>query len=85
VSGQSLGPTDPTHRAAIMVNVVGADQPGSLDAARDVPRAVVHDYGKTWRPGRKLGHVTVVNDDEQLAHVTAWKSALAYGTNTRET
>jgi 5-(carboxyamino)imidazole ribonucleotide synthase len=85
VSGQSLGATTPTHGAAVMVNVVGADRPGSLDAARAVPRAFVHDYGKEWRPGRKLGHVTVVGDDVTLAHVTAWKSALAYGTTTRET
>ena len=85
VSGQSLEPTDPTQSAAVMVNVVGADRPGSLDAARAVPRAFVHDYGKEWRPGRKLGHVTVVGDDVTFAHVTAWKSALAYGTTTRET
>jgi phosphoribosylaminoimidazole carboxylase (NCAIR synthetase) len=45
----------------------------------------VHDYGKSWRPGRKLGHVTVLGDDAQVAHVTAWKSARAYGTRTQET
>ena len=47
--------------------------------------AHVHDYGKSWRPGRKLGHVTVVGDDAHAAHVTAWESARAYGTGTRET
>ena len=84
VSGQPLGSAAATHRAAVMVNVVGADKPGSVDAARSIPHAFVHDYGKAWHPGRKLGHVTVVGDDAVLAHVTAWKSALAYGTNTRE-
>ena len=84
VSGQTLGPGDPRHRAAVMVNVVGADAPGSLEAAEAVAGAQVHDYGKAWRPGRKLGHVTVVGDDVTTVHVTAWKSARAYGTNTRE-
>ncbi len=84
VSGQSLGPTTPRHRAAVMVNVVGAAAPGSLDAARRVEGVHVHDYGKTWRPGRKLGHVSAVGDDPEVLHVRAWQSARAYGTSTRE-
>ncbi|MBU6515426.1 MAG: 5-(carboxyamino)imidazole ribonucleotide synthase [Acidobacteria bacterium] len=87
VSGQPLGSTAVTCHAAVMVNVVGADSPGSLDAARSVSGAMVHDYGKSWRPGRKLGHVTALafgDDDTASAHVTAWKSARAYGTTTRE-
>ena len=68
-----------------MVNVVGGGEPGSIDAARAVVGAHVHDYGKSWRPGRKLGHVTVVGDDGDSAHVTAWESARAYGTKTWET
>jgi 5-(carboxyamino)imidazole ribonucleotide synthase len=55
--------TSPVTGAAVMVNVVGADAPGSIAAAQGVPGAHVHDYGKSWRPGRKLGHVTVVGDD----------------------
>jgi phosphoribosylaminoimidazole carboxylase PurK protein len=84
VSGQELGPTDPTCRAAVMVNVVGASSPGSLESARRVDDVFVHDYGKSWRPGRKLGHVTALGDDESLAHVRAWESARAYGTSTQE-
>jgi len=39
-----------------------------------IPGAHLHDYGKDPRPGRKVGHVTVVADDEDaleasLAHV----------------
>ena len=49
----------PIARRAVMVNVVGADAPGSLDARAGVAGVHVHDYGKSWRPGRKLGHVTV--------------------------
>jgi 5-(carboxyamino)imidazole ribonucleotide synthase len=85
VSGQPLGDTSPTQTFAVMVNLVGGEEPSSLDAARSVPGAFVHDYAKSWRPGRKLGHVTALSDDAQLAHVTAWKSARAYGTKTRET
>ena len=85
VSGRALGPTDAVVDAAVMVNVVGADEPGSIEGASHVAGAHVHDYGKAWRPGRKLGHVTVVGDDAPAAHVTAWESARAYGTRTRET
>jgi 5-(carboxyamino)imidazole ribonucleotide synthase len=84
VSGQSLGDVEPLAPYAVMVNVVGADQPGSLDAARAVPDAFVHDYGKSWRPGRKLGHVTALGDEPSSPHVRAWDSALAYGTVTQE-
>ena len=85
VSGQSLGETKPTQPSAVMVNVIGAERPSSLQSALDLPGAFVHDYGKSWRPGRKLGHVTVLGDDARVAHVTAWKSARAYGTRTQET
>ena len=85
VSGRALGSTEPLVAAAVMVNVVGADEPGSIDRASQVPGAHVHDYGKSWRSGRKLGHVTVVGDDAAAAHVRAWESARAYGTGTRET
>ena len=84
VSGAPLGPATAIVRAAAMVNVVGAETPGSIEAAARVPGAHVHGYGKTWRPGRKLGHVTVVGDDLTTAHVTAWESARAYGTSTQE-
>ena len=84
VSGQSLGSTAPLADAAVMVNVVGASEPGSIAAASAVTGAHVHDYGKAWRAKRKLGHVTVIGPDVDAAHVTAWESARAYGTGTRE-
>lgn len=84
VSGRALGPATAVVGAAVMVNVVGADQPGSVEGAQRVSGAHVHDYGKVWRTGRKLGHVTVVGDDATIAHVRAWESARAYGTETRE-
>jgi 5-(carboxyamino)imidazole ribonucleotide synthase len=84
VTGQELGASTALCTAAVMVNVVGADTPGSLEAARTTPGVTVHDYGKAWRPGRKLGHVTAVGDDVAALHVRTWESARAYGTNTRE-
>ena len=56
---------------AVMVNLVGPqdarDLPPLVEAYRHVlardPGLKVHLYGKEIRPGRKLGHVTVVGDD----------------------
>jgi len=84
VSGRPLGDTSPVTGAAVMVNVVGAEAPSSWAAAQGVEGTYVHDYGKAWRPGRKLGHVTALDDDAATAHVRAWQSALLYGTRTRE-
>lgn len=84
VSGQALGDPSATTPAAVMVNVVGADTPSSLESAQGVQKAHVHDYGKSWRPGRKLGHVTVLDDNAHKAHVRAWECATLYGTRTKE-
>ena len=50
-----------------MVNVLGGettDLAAGLPAALSaVPEAHVHLYGKEPRPGRKLGHVTVLGTD----------------------
>jgi 5-(carboxyamino)imidazole ribonucleotide synthase len=58
-----LGVTTPAVPAAAMVNVVGpadgSDPASRLPHALRVPGAHVHLYGKSARPGRKLGHVTV--------------------------
>jgi len=52
---------------AVMVNVLGGDKGDMYRAylhcmARD-PGLKIHMYGKDVRPGRKIGHVTVVGDD----------------------
>jgi 5-(carboxyamino)imidazole ribonucleotide synthase len=39
------------------------------------PAVKVHLYGKEWRPGRKVGHVTALGDD--LDEVRAVSSAAA--------
>lgn len=50
--------------AAIMLNVLGGNEPDShikiYDLAKKSPRIRIHDYGKAEaRPGRKMGHLTV--------------------------
>lgn len=80
VLGWPLGSTAPRAGAAVMVNVAGADEPGSVASALAVEGAHVHDYGKEFRPGRKLGHVTALADEVGRARVTAWAGARALGT-----
>ena len=50
-----------------MVNVLGRDEPDLYRAYRHVlardPGLNVHVYGKVVRPGRKVGHVTVLGAD----------------------
>ena len=48
-----------------MINLIGK-MPGK-EAALQAENCFVHDYGKEPRPGRKLGHVTVVADDPARA------------------
>ena len=63
-----LGDPSAVATYSVMVNVLGGDKPEGLYRAylhclaRD-PGLKIHMYGKDVRPGRKLGHVTVVGDD----------------------
>ena len=62
VLGWPLGSTDPIGVSA-MVNCVGSlPDPDDVLA---VEGAHLHRYGKAPRRGRKVGHVTVVADDEE--------------------
>ncbi len=51
----------------VMVNVLGGDQADMYRAYRHVmardPELRVHMYGKEVRPGRKIGHVTLLGED----------------------
>jgi 5-(carboxyamino)imidazole ribonucleotide synthase len=64
-----MGETSPTAPAVAMANVLGGRPDGvSLDERvhhlfADDPGVRVHLYGKQARPGRKIGHVTVLGDD----------------------
>ncbi|HET7922445.1 MAG TPA: ATP-grasp domain-containing protein, partial [Gammaproteobacteria bacterium] len=52
-----LGDTSPRGHAA-MINFIG-EMP-ARDQVLKIPGAHYHDYGKAPRPGRKLGHATLV-------------------------
>lgn len=77
VAGLPLGSTH-QYMPAAMVNLLGA--PGEsgpaaysgLEYALAVPGALVHIYGKAeTRPFRKMGHVTVLNQDLETARTRA--------------
>jgi 5-(carboxyamino)imidazole ribonucleotide synthase len=63
----------------VMVNLLGRDLPDVHRALRHVlardPGLRVHLYGKQVRPGRKIGHVTVVGDDLDDLRRRAWHAA----------
>lgn len=61
-----------------MLNLVGSIP--SLESILRVPGAHVHLYGKAPRPGRKVGHVTVVESDlERLSpRLNALESLIAW-------
>ncbi|KAL8953502.1 MAG: hypothetical protein Q9222_000649 [Ikaeria aurantiellina] len=57
---------------AVMLNILGGASPSShqtmAEKALAIPRASIHLYGKgDARPGRKMGHVTVVADSMEEA------------------
>jgi len=66
---------------AAMVNVIGdgdGDPSDHLGAAMAVdPGARIHLYGKAPRHDRKLGHVTVCDDDVERAAERAWRVVAA--------
>jgi 5-(carboxyamino)imidazole ribonucleotide synthase len=62
-----LGSPAPVAAHAVMVNVLGGDlvdlYPAYLHCMARDPGLKIHVYGKQVRPGRKVGHVTVVGSD----------------------
>jgi len=59
-----LGSTKLVANHGVMVNLFGGVVRDSLEAALASDSLVkVHDYGKSARPGRKAGHVTVIGSD----------------------
>jgi len=77
VLGLPLGSTA-ARGTSVMLNCIGTLPDRSAVLA--VPGAHFHDYGKAARPGRKLGHVTIVNDgdrDELMARVRALRALIS--------
>jgi 5-(carboxyamino)imidazole ribonucleotide synthase len=68
VCGLALGNPELHCKKAVMVNLLGyenshSDYQSKRQQLAAIPQATVHWYGKTEsRPGRKLGHVTVLLD-----------------------
>jgi 5-(carboxyamino)imidazole ribonucleotide synthase len=76
-----LGDTSLTAPVVAMANVLGG-RSGGMDFDErlhhlfaDDPGARVHLYGKQFRPGRKLGHVTVLGDDLDDVRARAQRAA----------
>ncbi|MDW5323322.1 5-(carboxyamino)imidazole ribonucleotide synthase [Plantactinospora sp. KLBMP9567] len=76
-----MGDTALTAPVVVMANVLGGPDGGmSIDErlhhlfAED-PGAKVHLYGKQVRPGRKIGHVTVLGDDLEKVRARATRAA----------
>ena len=73
-------------RHAVMVNVLGGDDPDLYSRLVHVmaadPGLRVHLYGKLVRPGRKVGHVTALGDDIETLRDRAGRAAsyLSLGT-----
>jgi 5-(carboxyamino)imidazole ribonucleotide synthase len=73
ILGLPLGSTDATE-LCVMVNLIGEVPP--VDALLALPGAHVHLYGKEPRAGRKIGHVTLVDpDDETVERAVALAGA----------
>ena len=67
VADWPLGDTTAQAPVTVMANFLGGDHTdlvtGLPAALAAVPEAHIHLYGKAPRPGRKLGHVTVLGHD----------------------
>lgn len=68
VADLPLGSPDLVSGAGVMVNVFGSiDDDARARAWSAVPEAKIHDYGKSAREGRKVGHLVVTGSES--AHV----------------
>lgn len=66
VLGWPLGSTELISPFSVTVNLIGGGAPVTQEAfVESLASSAVHLhwYDKAWRPGRKLGHVTVLGDD----------------------
>jgi 5-(carboxyamino)imidazole ribonucleotide synthase len=71
ITGMTLGAT--TSQPTVMLNCIGT-MPSAAETA-NVPGLHCHDYGKTPRAARKLGHLTFTGSAQ--ATVEAWQRRLA--------
>lgn len=84
VCGLPLGDVEMTCAMAVMVNLLGfevaqSDYISKREQLAALPNAHVYWYGKTdSRPGRKLGHVTVLLDGDSHQALRAPAEAIAH-------
>lgn len=81
ILGLPLGPTDmkPGVDRAVMLNLVGA-APSSEQILAIAPDAHPHLYGKAPRPGRKVGHITLLDPEEEtVTHLESLVPAAGAG------
>ena len=83
ITGLPLGITELLTKAVVMKNILGEKNgPGNaygLEKALKIPGVSVHMYGKhESRPGRKMGHITVMGEtvEECLRKVKAARKAI---------
>jgi len=71
VADLALGDTSASKPFAVMVNLLGVDDGNTFvehyTSALEDAGVHFHSYGKSARPGRKMGHITVLAD-ESLEH-----------------
>jgi len=78
-----LGSTTPTAPVVVMANLLGGPDgvvPKGIDervhhCMAHWPEVKIHLYGKQFRPGRKVGHVTALGDDLEYVHGRARAAA----------
>mgnify|MGYP000075331951 FL=1 len=80
VSDLPLGSTAARAAHSVMINLLGVDDENDFvrhyDRAMSAyPTAKFHVYGKSARKGRKMGHVTVVDESAEQALATARAAA----------
>jgi 5-(carboxyamino)imidazole ribonucleotide synthase len=83
VCGLPLGNPALQCAGAVMVNLLGyenshSDYQSQRQQIAEIPQAHVHWYGKTEsRPGRKLGHVTVLLDNQTRESRSAYANTVS--------
>lgn len=77
-----LGATTPLAPVTVMVNTLGADSEPDMPLAQRIievlrrfPAVKIHLYGKSYRAGRKLGHVNLSGTDLEKTRADARAAA----------
>lgn len=72
-----LGSTEPVAPVTVMANVLGGTRQDLTTALAEIDDAgaKIHLYGKGVKPGRKVGHVTVIGEDRDEVYDRAVRSA----------